>query len=166
MVRGSLRVGTPPEDGDLVVRSLAEAAWGIYCSAEYAEAHGMPIDPQQLSNHPLLGFEGFLADAPAGQWIREHGAKSLPAGQSNNLVNHLQAVKAGIGVGALPRIEGDSHLDLRICIPDMTGASQTVWLVMRRDARKDKAVSELADLVIARVSALKRQFAGSPRSKH
>lgn len=48
----------------------------------------------------------------------------------------------------------------------MTGASQTVWLVMRRDARKDKAVSELADLVIARVSALKRQFAGSPRSKH
>lgn len=97
-VRGSLRVGTPPEDGDLVVRSLAEAAWGIYCSAEYAEAHGMPIDPQQLSNHPLLGFEGFLADAPAGQWIREHGAKSSPAGQSNNLVNHLQAVKAGIGV--------------------------------------------------------------------
>lgn len=161
----ALRVGTSPNDADLVARKLAEAAWGIYCSAGYAEAHDMPTLPDHLSAHALLGFEGFLDAAPAGQWLREHGAKALPAGQSNNLVNHLQAVKAGIGVGALPRIEGDSHPELRLCIPVMEGASQPIWLVMRRDARKNAAVSALADLVIERVGALKDRFAGVPRQE-
>jgi len=81
--------------------------------------------------------------------------------RSNNLVNHLQAVKAGIGVGTLPRIEGDRHPDLQLCITMMEDASQPIWIVMRRDARKDKAVSALADLVIERVRAMRHAFAGA-----
>jgi DNA-binding transcriptional LysR family regulator len=69
-------------------------------------------------------------------------------------------VKAGLGVGALPRIEGDRHPDLQLCIPVMAGASQFIWLVMRQDSRKDPAVSALADIVIERVSTLKSAFAG------
>jgi DNA-binding transcriptional LysR family regulator len=157
----ALRVGSRPEEGDLIVRSLAEAAWGIYCSPQYAALHGFPAEPQDLANHALLGFEGILGQAPSGQWIKKHGAAATPAGQSNNLVNHLQAVKAGIGVGALPRIEGDRHAELQLCIPQMHGASQTIWLVMRSDARNDKAVSALADLVIERVTQMKSAFAGA-----
>jgi DNA-binding transcriptional LysR family regulator len=156
----AVRVGTRPQEGDLIVRRLAEAAWGLYCSADYAARHGAPSRPDDLARHPVLGFDGILGEAPAGQWIREHAATALPAGQSNNLVNHLQAVKAGIGVGALPRIEGDRHPDLRLCLPKMEGASQAIWLVMRKDARADEAVSALADLIIARVSAMKGAFAG------
>ena len=157
----ALRVGTPPEDGDLIARKLAEAAWGIYCSKSYAAVHGCPSAPADLASHALLSFDGILGDSPAGQWIRRHGASAMPAGQSNNLVNHLQAVKAGIGVGALPKIEGDRHPDLQLCIPVMEDASQPIWIVMRRDARKDKAVSALADLVIERVRAMRHAFAGA-----
>lgn len=156
----ALRVGAPAEGGELIVRKLAEAAWGIYCSKAYATAHGRPAQPCDLGQHTLLGFDGILSDAPAGRWIREHGESALPAGQSNNLVNHLQAVRAGMGVGALPRIEGDQHPDLELCIPVMAGASQEIWLVMRKDARNNPAVSALADLVIGRVIRMRQAFAG------
>lgn len=157
----ALRVGFPPEEGDLVARKLADAAWGIYCSKAYADAHGHPSAPGELANHLLLGFDGFLGGAPVGDWLRKYGADALPAGQNNNLVNHLQAVKAGMGVGALPRIEGDRHPDLHLCIPVMDGASQAIWLLMRQDARADPAVRALADLVIENVTALRRNFSGT-----
>jgi len=156
----ALRVGTPPEDAELIARKLADAAWGIYCSKAYADRHGCPAEPRELRTHALLGFEGALDSAPAGQWIRRFGADAIPAGQSNNLVNHLNAIKAGLGVGALPRIEGDRHADLHLCVPRMEGASQVIWLVMRPEAREDQAVRALADVVIERVSALRHEFAG------
>lgn len=162
----ALRVGSPPEDGELIARKLADAAWGIYCSEAYAQRHGWPSGADELRDHALLGFEGALDEAPAGRWIRRHGADAVPAGQSNNLVNHLNAIKAGIGVGALPRIEGDRHADLKVCVPEMDGATQAIWLVMRPDAREDRAVRALADLVIERVTALRGAFAGRSGGVH
>ena len=155
----ALRVGKRPEDGALVIRSLAEAAWGIYCSTDYAARQGHPSTPHELASHAVLGFDGGLSQTPPGQWVSRFSSAGGFAAQNNNLVNHLQAIKAGIGVGALPRVEGDRHADLLLCIPRMEGASQTVWLVMRKDGRKSDALSAFADFLIERVEAMKRKFA-------
>lgn len=156
----AIRVGGPATDQELVVRRLASAHWGLYCSTSYAERRGMPENEIDMLGHPLLGFEGALDRAPIGHWLRARAGNAVFASRSNTLLTHLNAIRAGLGVGALPRIEGDRHPDLSLCVPRIEAAEQAVWLVLRPEARGLKHVRAFVDFLAERIIALRPLFEG------
>ena len=157
----AIRVGGPATEQELVVRRLATAHWGVYCSDSYAARRGVPESEADMLQHPLRGFEGQLDRAPVGHWLRTHAGDAMFASRSNTLLTHLNAIRAGLGVGALPRIEGDRHADLTLCIPRIDAAEQSVWLALRPEVRALKHIRAFSDFLAARVAAMRPLFEGT-----
>ena len=156
----AIRVGDPGQEDELVVRRLATAHWGLYCSEAYAQRRGVPADAAALGGHALLGFEGQLDRTAVAAWLRGQTAGAVIATRSNTLHTHLNAIRAGLGIGPLPRIEGDRHGDLRLCLPHVAGAEQALWLAMRPEVRGLKHARAFSDFLIARVAEMRPLFEG------
>lgn len=156
----ALRVGPAPEQNDLVVRKLVETNWGTYCHRSYAAQNGCPTSIGELVTHKVLGFEGALDYCPAALWMREHVPGPCISSRSNSLPSHVHAIRAGLGVGLLPRVEGDRHPDLVLGIPKINCVMHSLWLVMRPDVRDLDWVRTFVDFLVEQVLALRAAFEG------
>jgi DNA-binding transcriptional LysR family regulator len=94
----------PPES--CVARKLADDVWTLCASPDYLEAHAAPERPADLAAHRCITFT--TPNGPLRWQLR--GAPDRPAGPSgypsnlvlNNIAAVHQAVRAGLGIGALP----------------------------------------------------------------
>src|SRR6185436_8180394 len=102
----ALRAGSRPEGGGIVAQRLPDSAWGIYCSLAYAQDHGAPTRPDELDRHTVVGPEGAMANLPAFQWLTRITPNASIGTRSNSMTNLLSALKAGLGIGALPCFVG------------------------------------------------------------
>lgn len=150
----ALRAGPKPTDPCLVVRELATAGWAIYCSHDYAKAHGRPKSDRDLASHPLIGLEG-----PPGDWI----PRLAPSGEvvciSNSLANLCAMLKAGMGVSAMPCIVGDveAELERRFTLDNQ---NSSVWLVYHERLRGQTHVRAFLDFLTSHVLAKRALLAG------
>lgn len=160
----AIRAGSRPTDPDLLVRKLMVASWSFYCSTRYAERRDVPASGEELNGHTLVGGEGGLAAAPAMIWMEAHTPDSVIASRSNSLTNLLVAIRAGIGVGPLPCVEGDQAPDLIRCFPPPPEFDADVLLVTRGDMRDLPRVRAFNDFIAARAGALRHQLTGRARA--
>src|SRR3981081_2726582 len=56
-------------DDELVGRKIADSIWAVYASRTYVERHGQPTRAEDLSLHPLVGFDDSLANHRASKWL-------------------------------------------------------------------------------------------------
>src|SRR3981081_2162368 len=56
-------------DDELVGRKIADSIWAVYASRAYVERHGRPTRAEDLSLHPLVGFDDSLANHRASKWL-------------------------------------------------------------------------------------------------
>lgn len=156
----ALRVGGAPEQASLIARRLIAARWGLYCSERYAQRRGLPQTLEDLEGHAVLGFDGELDRTAIGDWLRETLPERGFAARSNTLLSHLDAIRTGLGVGPLPRIEGDRHEDLLLCTDRVDCAEQSLWLLMHPETRRQPHIRAFADDLVAYVMSLRAAFEG------
>lgn len=156
----ALRAGPFPTDPALIARKLADVPWAIYCSRGYAERRGAPRTPAELAAHPLLLGDGGLRNAPAMNWLREQAPGAYVASRSNSLTNHVVAVRSGLGVGPLPRMEGDAAPDLVLCMDAPQTEPHMLSLLLRPELKDVPRVRALVDFVTARAAALRPMLEG------
>jgi DNA-binding transcriptional LysR family regulator len=151
-IRGT--VGVP--DGNLVGRKLFDADWALYCSRDYAKAHGCPRSADDLPRHAVIGAEGDLAEAPVFAWIDQIVPKAAIQCRSNTVLNLTHATKAGLGVAALPILMGAVNEDLVRCfVPDQRfGAS--VWILTTAELKSAPRVRAFIDFITPKAVALAR----------
>ena len=118
----ALRAAPRPDDPELVVRRLGEAAWAVYCSRDYARIHGAPADMTELRDHVVL-----VIGDPSGSRLAD--LAPARAVERRETVNDLCiAARAGLGVISLPCVLGDTLPDLQRCF--VQPEPQTpVWLI-------------------------------------
>lgn len=117
----------PPEN--LVGRPLGTLATAAYASRDYLNHHDLGPD----SSACWIGYNGIAAFP---KWVKETDYPHLPArGNFESLLLQLEATKAGMGIGMLPCLMGDS--DPKLCrVPcEMPGPSYDLWLLTHRDVR-------------------------------
>lgn len=156
----ALRAGSRPDDPDLLVRKLCSGAWSFYCSPQYAERRGVPKSLEALNGHLLLSGDGALANAPAVLWMEANTPDSTIAGRSTSLTNLMVAIRAGMGVGPLPCIEGDAAHDLIRCFDPPELFSYEMLLIARGELRHVPRVRAFIDFVAARTAQLRPLFEG------
>lgn len=133
----ALRLSRPQEKG-LVARRLGSLAYGLYGARAYVEA---TPEPRRV----YLGYDEELARSPQQIWLKTVAQGRPIVFQSNDLSSLISAVRAGIGLAALPHVL--ARQDDLTCV--MEGAvSRELWLVVHPDLRRAARVRAVMNHVI------------------
>lgn len=159
----ALRAGAQKGEGAIVVRKLRDLEWSIYCSRDYARRSGCPQSVEALRGHAVVDGDGAAASLPGILWLKEHAGTERIVARSNSLTHLAAAVRAGLGLGALPCSIGEMEPELIRCIEPPRELDSALWLVTRADIKDEPRVRTFTDFISARTVSMRHLFALKPR---
>ena len=124
-------VGQPGASRSNTVR-LTEYRIGMYAAPDYLERRGMPRSPHDLGNHTLVFYIEPLIRITDLHIIQRHFPDATIGFASTNVFAHVEATKAGSGIGLLPAFLRDREPGLVRLFPDEVSSSSTTWPHSRR----------------------------------
>jgi DNA-binding transcriptional LysR family regulator len=137
---------------------LGDYELGLYAARDYLAAHSTPTSVDELSEHRLVYFVDSMLqvddlDAPTRLFPSMKDALT-----STNVFVHVEATRAGAGVGFLPCFMADRHPDLVRLFPDTVAERLPYWMVLRPDSLRRPAIAAvvqaLRDQTVAHQEAL------------
>ncbi|KAB1080214.1 LysR family transcriptional regulator [Methylobacterium soli] len=135
----------------LVGRRLAGIAWAIY---------GRAADGPDLRERTWVSPSEAVAGGAHARFVRARAGPDGIALQLNTVLGLAEAIEAGIGIGPLPCLQGDSCPSLmRLSGPEAELAS-TLWLLTHPDLRHAPRVRAFMDFVGDEMSARRAAFEG------
>jgi len=147
----------PPKQPDLVQRHLTEIQWHVCASAEYLKKHGTPKLAEDLDGHRLILFGEHHAPVPDINWLAEIGRRAGSPRKALLEVNSLRAmvlaVKAGLGIAAVPDYMHADTDGLVQILPDIKAPKVDVYFVYPEELRNSKRVAVFRDFLLAQLNA-------------
>ena len=132
---------------DLVARKICDHHMALYCSRDYAARRGVPASTDDLASHDLIDVAMEMGEVPAVSWMMRHAGGKMPITRSNSMASLVYAVKAGLGIGALPCTIGDIDIDMLRCSETIEEARASSWLVTRRELKDTPRVRAFIDFM-------------------
>ncbi len=146
----------PPRQPDLVQRHLGEIRWQVWGSPDYLKANGTPEKAEDLDNHKLVLFGDRKPPVPDINWLAEAGRRDGTARRGVLEVNSLQAmlsaVRAGIGLGAVPDYLMTDPGGLVAVLPGISKPHVDMYFVYPEELRNSKRVSVFRDFLVKSIS--------------
>lgn len=155
----AIRVGEPTDDS-LICRKIADVSWSVYASHAYVERHGRPDNVKDLQGHLIVDCDGSIANYPGARWMRAAAPHAPVATRSDHWQGLMLAVKAGAGLAALPRFQGDCESELVRVIDDI-GLVLPFHLLLHRDMQHTPRVRAFADFVASEIKSFRAIVGGS-----
>jgi len=147
----------PAHQLDLIQRQVGVFHHHLYASPEYISRKGRPETLFDLDHHHLITY-GNVTQSPIRNidWIldKDNGGKRSTILRVNSIYGVLQAIKAGIGIAALPDylVQGSTNV-VRV-LEDIDGPTFPAYLVYTQEARTARRISVFRDYII-------KEFKGS-----
>ena len=154
----AIRTSKALAESDLVARKICDHHMALYCSREYASRRGLPASYDELKDHDLIDVTVDMGEMPAATWMMRHSGGKQPITRSNSMGSLVQAVKAGLGIGALPCTIGDLDHDLVRCSDIIEEARVSSWIVTRRELKDTPRVRAFIDFMAPYLQQQMRQF--------
>lgn len=126
---------------------------GLYASRNYLKKHGTPTSTTELANHPLVYFVDSMLqvdDLDAPRRLVPQMRESL---SSTNVFVHVEATRAGAGIGFLPCFMADQHSDLVRVLPHNITERLPYWMVMRTESLRLPGVAALVAALHAQMES-------------
>lgn len=158
----ALRAANRPTGGGLVGRRITTDDWTIYCSRDYAAAHGRPRRRRELKDHAFVGGGGPGVWANYRRWLEANGLEGAVAMQHGTSTGLLAAVRAGVGLAVLPTLVADLDRDLVLCLPPMPDNERGLWLLTHERLRHTPRVRIVLDFL---AEQLEKQVREARRSR-
>jgi DNA-binding transcriptional LysR family regulator len=132
-----------PMLSDTIAKELAHVHYALFASRKYLDLYGVPTEIDQFMRHPFIHH--------AGQTPTDRMSARVPAFQelasrrveTNSSAVVLEAVKAGVGVAALPTAVLALVPDLVMLRAPVPAA--TLWVAHHRDAGRIPRVRAVVD---------------------
>lgn len=137
----AIRLGRPM-DGDFIARRLGTMAYGFYGTPAICERVEDGADPV------FVGFDEVNADIPEAAWLARAHPAARVAFRANNHVSQATAAHAGAGLALLPHYIGRKEPGLRQCRLEPLPEPREIYLLTRRQDRKDPAIGAVVDHVL------------------
>jgi DNA-binding transcriptional LysR family regulator len=154
----AIRVARPTEP-QLVARRLGSLAITLYASRKYLSTHSRPSPGEGLGGHNLV-YYGTLRPAQGKPFLGEHLDGARFSFRSNSTLAQVNAVAAGLGIGALPCYLADNHTELVRLWRERRPEFQDVWLVIHQDVRRTARVRALAESLVEIFKRAARRLRG------
>jgi DNA-binding transcriptional LysR family regulator len=151
----ALRFGRP-QDGDVIAKPLVSLGFGFYATADSRrriEAGAEPV---------FVGFDEVNAYLPEARCLSRHFPRARISFRTSNQVTQAAAARAGAGIALLPHFIGRADKKLVACKLEHDPPARELWLITRRQDRKDLPIRTVADH-LARIFADEHElFEDSP----
>ncbi|MEM7047800.1 MAG: LysR family transcriptional regulator [Pseudomonadota bacterium] len=141
---------------DLIQRRLMTIHFSIYGSKDYIEKRGIPRTTDDLDHHDLLIF-GDPTRAPVANinWLVTYGRDARQPRASvlemNNHYSLYQAVRAGLGLAALPAFIATKDENLVKVLPDAPAPSVDALYVYPDYLRNSMRVQVFRDFLLEKI---------------
>lgn len=120
---------------------LGEYVLGMYASQDYLAENGTPATVEELTEHPLVYFVDSMLQVDDLDAPRRLVPAMKDGLSSTNVFVHVEATRAGAGIGFLPCFMADLHQDLVRLLPDAFSERLPYWMVLRPDSMRRPAVA-------------------------
>ena len=137
-------VGEPQVHRAEAVR-LGEYVLGMYASRDYLAERGAPTSAEELTRHPLVYFVDSMLQVDDLDAPRRLVPTMRDSLSSTNVFVHVEATRAGAGIGLVPCFMADRHDDLVRLLPEVFAERLPYWMVLRTDSLRRPAVAAVAD---------------------
>lgn len=151
----AIRSSKQPSGAGLVGRRVADNAWTVYCSRDYADRHGVPHTREELAKHPFIGGGGGVWE-PYRAWLRQYGLEESVVMQYDTATGLLSGVRAGMGLSVLPAYLADREPDLIRCLPPRSDDTTGLWLLTHERLRHVPRVRLVLDFLARELTRLAR----------
>ncbi len=146
-----------PGQADLIQRQIGSVHHHIYASPQYLTQKGTPEKPADLDNHDLIIYGPTVPTALKNiNWVMDAGAtgyKRTPIIQVSSLFGVLEAVKAGLGLAAIPDYVAAGNPELVRILADIEGPAFKTFYVYPSELKGSKRVNLFRDFLIKEIQA-------------
>lgn len=133
---------------------------GMYASRDYLARAGTPSTAAEVEQHHLVYFVDSMLQVDALDLPRRLVPRMQDGLTSTNVFVHVEATRAGAGVGLLPCFAADRHADLVRLLPTVFAEKLPYYLVARPESLRLPAVSALAAALRTQTRASKAMLDG------
>lgn len=137
----AIRLGRPA-DGDVIGKFILTMGYGFYGTPEACrrvEEGGEPI---------FVGFDEVNAYLPEAIWLKRQFPKARVVMRANNQVAQAIAAGSGAGLALLPHYIGRAEAELRRCMLEPVPPPREIWMLTRRQDRKNIQMRVVTDHII------------------
>jgi DNA-binding transcriptional LysR family regulator len=120
----------PPEH--LVGHCLGRADFAIYGANSLFKGKRAL---KSLDEYDWVALDDALPEDPTGKWRRKNYPKVVPRYRVDSLVAVGEAVRAGIGIGAMSTYKAKFDPSLRALTPELENCSIDIWVLTHPDSR-------------------------------
>lgn len=140
---------------------LGEYVLGMYASRDYLADRGTPGSVTELLAHPLVYFVDSMLQVDDLDAPRRLVPSMRDSISSTNVFVHVEATRAGAGIGFLPCFMADRHPDLVRLLPTEFAEQLSYWMVLRTESLRQPAVAAVADALRARTQEFESALRGA-----
>jgi DNA-binding transcriptional LysR family regulator len=137
----AVRLGRP-QDGDVLARPLVTMGYGFYGTAKTCRRIEAGADPV------FVGFDEVNAHVPEAVWLARHFPRARMAFRAGNQFAQAAAARADAGLALLPHFVGRADKRLSLCRLTPVPAPREIWLLTRRQDRKEAPIRTVVDALI------------------
>jgi DNA-binding transcriptional LysR family regulator len=146
----AVRLGRP-QDSDLIARLLVTMGYGFYGTEAVCQRVEDGAEPV------FVGFDEVNSYLPEATWLARHFPHARLSFRANNQVTQASAAKCGAGLALLPHYIGRMEQSLHLCALEPLPPSREVWLLTRRQHRKDVPIRTVVEY-LTRIFAAERNL--------
>jgi DNA-binding transcriptional LysR family regulator len=147
-----------PKQPDLIQRHLLSMQWVVVASEAYLKRMGTPQRPEDLDDHHLILFGEYRPPVPDVNWLAEAGRRAGSPRRAllevNNIQAMLQAIRSGLGIGAIPDYMVADDTELARLLPDLKSPKVDVYFVYPEELRNSKLIAVFRDFLLARLAEM------------
>lgn len=136
----AIRAGAAPKDPDVVVKPLMQDQVGLFASRAFVAKNGQPETMKALKELRFVAHDSLDSPAVFNQWLRrEIPVRSITFRTTNEAAIEA-AIRAGAGVGFLPRRKAKEDPDLIEIWPAQAEWAALFWVVTHVDLHRSPKV--------------------------
>lgn len=152
-------VGRPQVHRAEAIR-LGEYMLGLYASRDYLAEYGTPSTIEEVLEHPLVYFIDSMLQVDSLDAPRRLLPTMKDSLSSTNVFVHVEATRAGAGIGLLPCFMANLHGDLVRLLPEEVAERLGYWLVARPDSLRQPAVAAVVGVLREATDAFEDRLLG------
>ena len=148
----------PSTSPGLIQKKIMHTKVFAYASVEYLERCGTPKDASNLEGHHIIAYDSSIShdDDWDSEWLLRIGrsakARRRPVLAINNLHGMYRAVRAGMGIAALPEFMESLPGGLVKVLPDEQGPEVDTYIVYPEEYRTTAKVQVFKDFLVEKTA--------------
>lgn len=147
---------------DLVLRKVADVAYGLYASNKYLENRGRPDFVNGGAGHALVLLHDDAGRVCYREWLKQMMPKALVTLRTNGVQSHFAAVESGEAMAALPRVVADRRPGLMRLETPVPEPVQSVRMGVHSDMRETPRIRAFIDFAVAELTTRENEL--NPRT--